>query len=385
MTESSGVQGLRADVAQAFAKQFGGEPTVWVRSPGRVNLIGEHTDYNDGFVLPIAIERQILLAARPGANNTMRLFSTTMGSGDTFSLDDIGHTKGWAEYPRGVAWSLGEAGFPVQPADIVLASDVPTGAGLSSSAAIEVGVGWTLASIGGFEVERARLAVLSRRAENAWVGVASGIMDQFIVALGRADHALLVDTRDLSYRLVPLPSGVSIVIADTNVKRGLVDSEYNARRAETAEAARLMGAASLRDVGWDEFETRSADLPELLKKRARHVVSENDRVLEAVAALQKGDVATVGRLMDASHVSLRDDYAVSHPRLDLLVEIARRVPGVYGARMTGAGFGGATVSLVADEAVPEFERVVAEQYAAATGQAPPIYVTRATDGVKVIE
>ncbi|MFN8472078.1 MAG: galactokinase [Anaerolineae bacterium] len=385
MTETSGVPQLKAEVGEAFEKQFGGEPAIWVRSPGRVNLIGEHTDYNDGFVLPIAIERQIILAARPAEDDTARLFSTTLGGGDSFSIGDISHTKGWAEYPRGVAWSLTEAGFPVRAADIVLASDLPTGAGLSSSAAIEVGVGWTLAAIGGFEIDRARLAVLSRRAENAWVGVASGIMDQFIVALGRADHALLVDTRDLSYRLVPLPSGVSIVIADTNVKRGLVDSEYNARRAETAEAARLMGAPSLRDVSWDEFDTRSADLPELLKKRARHIVSENTRVLEAVDALEKGDVETVGRLMDASHVSLRDDYAVSHPRLDLLVEIARSVPGVYGARMTGAGFGGATVSLVADDAVPEFQRVVAQKYAAETGQAPPIYVTRATDGVKVIE
>ena len=384
MTETSGVQPLKADVAQAFSKQFGGEPTIWVRSPGRVNLIGEHTDYNDGFVLPIAIERQIILAARPGQDDTARLYSTTMGSGDEFSIRDIGHTKGWADYPRGVAWALQEAGYALRAADIVLASDVPTAAGLSSSAAIEVGVGWTLASIGGFEVDRAQLAVLSRRAENEWVGVASGIMDQFIVALGRADHALLIDTRDLSYRLVPLPSGVSIVIADTNVKRGLVDSEYNARRAETAEAARRMGAASLRDVDWNDFETRSADLPELLKKRARHVVSENARVLDAVDALERGDIETVGRLMDASHASLRDDYAVSHPRLDLLVEIARSVPGVYGARMTGAGFGGATVGLVADEAVPEFQRTVAEKYRAATGQEPPVYVTRATDGVKVI-
>ena len=281
-------------------------------------------------------------------------------------------------------WALREAKYPIKTGDIALAGDVPLAAGLSSSAAFEVGLGWTLARLGSFSVERAKLAQLMKRTENQWVGVQSGIMDQFIVALGQAEHALLIDTRDLSFQAVPMPKGASVVIADTNVKRGLVTSEYNARREETAEAAKRLGVPSLRDVPWEGFEARAAELPERLRQRARHVVSENDRVLQAVKALRAGDVALFGHLMNESHRSLRDDYAVSHPNLDLLVDLARRQSGVYGARMTGAGFGGATVSLVADEAVPDFVREVGRGYTEATGAAPPIYVTRATNGVEVL-
>lgn len=380
----------RAQVYTAFRRQYGEEPHLWVRSPGRVNLIGEHTDYNDGFVMPIAIERQVVIAAKADMptvsatrleNKKIRIYSVNLREQDSFSPRRIRHARGWRDYGRGVAWALQEAGYPIQPGALALASDVPLGAGLSSSAAFEVGIGWTLALLGGFEVDRARLAKLMQRAENHWVGVASGIMDQFICALGQADHALLIDTRDLSYRAVPLPKGVSVVIADTNVKRGLVTSEYNARRAETAEAARVMGVKSLRDINGAGFETAAAGLSDLLRRRARHVVGENERVLQAARALEVGDLATVGHLMNESHRSLRDDYAVSHPNLDRLVEMARRAPGVYGARMTGAGFGGATVSLVADGAVADFEREVKQAYSQATGQPPPIYVTRAMDGV----
>ncbi len=369
-------------MAEAFGARFGGAPTLWVRSPGRVNLIGEHTDYNDGFVMPIAIERQVVLAARPARDGQdVRVYSANLQAEDAFDPRAPVHGEGWGEYARGVAWALGDAGVPLVAGEVVLASDVPLAAGLSSSAALEVGLGWTFSQLAGQTVERARLAQLMQKAENQWVGVASGIMDQFIAALGKADHALLIDTRDLSYRAVPLPQGVSVVIADTNVKRGLVDSEYNARRRETQAAAEQLGVKSLRDVPWQGFAARATALPDLLMRRARHVVSENDRVLQAAAALEAGDVETFGQLMNESHRSLRDDYAVSHPNLDMLVEMARRVPGVYGARMTGAGFGGATVSLVADAAVPDFEREVAQAYAAATGAPPPIYVTRATDGV----
>ena len=384
MTSPVGIEALREQVARAFSQQFGGAPTLWVRSPGRVNLIGEHTDYNDGFVLPIAIERQVTLAARPRDGVRVRVYSATLSARDEFDPHDLPHAQGWRDYARGVAWALREAGYPPPAVDIALASDVPLGAGLSSSAALEVGLGWTLTQVAGQSIDRARLAQLMQRAENGWVGVATGIMDQFIAALGQADHALLVDTRDLSYEAVPMPPGVSIVIADTNVKRGLVDSEYGARRRETAEAAHLMGAQSLRDVSAAEFDARAAALPDLLRRRAHHVVTESDRVLRTVAALEAGDLATVGEMMNESHRSLRDDYQVSHPNLDMLVEMARRVPGVYGARMTGGGFGGATVSLVANAAVPDFEGEVSRAYADATGQPPPIYVTRATDGVNAL-
>ena len=326
----------------------------------------------------------MLFGGRGGGAEKLRLYSATLKSGDQFNPAYLRHAKGWRDYARGVVWSLREAKYPIKPGDIALAGDVPLGAGLSSSAAFEVGLGWTLAHLSGFTVERAQLAQLMKRTENKWIGVQSGIMDQFIVALGQADHALLVDTRDLSYQSVPMPRGASVVIADTNVKRGLVTSEYNARRAETAEAAQRLGVASLRDVSWADFQARADELPDLLRRRARHVVSENDRVLQAVQALRAGDVARFGHLMNESHRSLRDDYEVSHPNLDLLVDLARRQPGVYGARMTGAGFGGATVSLVADEAAPDFVREVGKAYAEATGAPPPIYVTRATNGVEVL-
>lgn len=385
MTTPLRVEALREQVARAFADQLGVEPQFWVRSPGRVNLIGEHTDYNEGFVLPIAIERQAIFAACPRPDSAhVRIYSATLGDSDDFDPRDFQHADGWRDYARGVAWALRGDGYSLPAVDIALASDVPLGAGLSSSAAFEVGLGWTLAHAAGQTIDRVRLAQLMQRAENGWVGVATGIMDQFIAALGKQDHALLIDTRDLSYQTVPLPQSVSVVIADTNVKRGLVASEYNARRAETAEAARLLGVPSLRDVSAAEFDRRAVGLPSLLRRRAHHVVFENDRVLRTVEALAAGDVATAGDLMDASHRSLRDDYQVSHPNLDLLVDLARRQPGVHGARMTGAGFGGATVSLVDEGAVDDFRHEVARAYAEATGQPPPIYVTRATDGVAVI-
>jgi galactokinase len=323
------------------------------RAPGRVNLIGEHTDYNDGFVLPCAIDRFTVVDAEPHESRTMRVES--LGQADDFDLDSIEHTGTWRDYVRGVIERLQlERG-----ATLRIESDVPRGAGLSSSASLEVAVGRALSELGGEE-----LALLCQRAENEFVGVQSGIMDQFAVTLGRAGHALLLDCRDLTYRHIPIPGGVAIVVCDSHVRRSLTDSGYNTRRAECERAAAQLGLTSLRDATLEQV----ARLP-----RARHVVSENERTLRAAAALESGDCVTFGELMDASHASMRDDFEIVPPELDALAAATRAVDGCYGSRLTGGGFGGCTVSVVDGQAV-------AAVGAAAEARGATVYVCRASDG-----
>jgi galactokinase len=375
----------------AFARLFGGAPQIVVRAPGRVNLIGEHTDYNDGFVLPVAIDRQVLVAAAPRPDRAVHLYAMDFQAQVSFSLDDIRHDEQqrWSNYQRGVAWVLQEEGLDLVGLEAVITSDVPIASGLSSSAAIEVSMATTWQLLSGFELDPARLALLCQRAENQFVGANCGIMDQFISVLGRRDHALLIDCRSLDYRLVPLPPGVAIVVADTMKRRGLVDSEYNARRRECEEGARLLGehlpgVRALRDVTPQQFAEHAQKLPPVIRRRCRHVISENARVEGAVAALGAGDVAAFGELMVASHRSLRDDYQVSCWELDVMVEAALRMKGVHGSRMTGAGFGGCTVSLVADEAVEAFGQGVQAAYEAQTGRRPQIYVSLPSQGASKI-
>jgi len=288
-----------------------------------------------------------------------------------------------------VAWVLQGEGFTLPGLNAALTSDVPIGAGLSSSAAVEVATAYAWQVLGGLELDRVRLA-LCQRAENEFVGMNCGIMDQFISALGQRDSALLIDCRSLDYELVPIPARTAVVVADTRVRRDLVASEYNARRRECEEGVRLLqrylpGITALRDVSPAQFAEYQARLPDGVRQRCRHVVHENDRVLRAVAALRAGDLDTFGQLMDESHASLRNDYEVSCPELDALVMAAWRVAGVYGSRMTGAGFGGCTVSLVDEGAVEAFRERVASAYQAATGIAPEIYVCRAEAGVSVVD
>ncbi len=349
-----------------------------------MNLIGEHTDYNDGFVLPMAINREVAVVGAPRDDRRIRLYALNFDDEADFALDQLQRSKpaDWSDYPRGVAWVLREAGFDLVGFDGVLYGDVPIGSGLSSSAAIEMAVFMAFAAcqpaLAG--LDRVRAAKLAQRAENAFVGVNCGIMDQFVSALGQAGHALFIDCRSLDYAPVPMPDGMAVVVVDTAAPRSLAASAYNERRAQCEAAARLLGVPALRDLSPEIFAQRRAALPALVAQRAEHVIYENRRVLDAVAALRAGDVATFGRLMNESHDSLRDLYEVSSAELDAVVEIARGVSGVYGARMTGAGFGGCAIALAEQTAVDALRDAVMREYPARTGRQPSIYVCTANDG-----
>ncbi|MBC7258499.1 MAG: galactokinase [Chloroflexi bacterium] len=369
----------------AFRRQWGAEPVLCARAPGRVNLIGEHTDYNDGFVLPMAIDRDIWMAFRPREDRTVRLWSLDFGQASVFALDDFANdaSEPWSNYVRGVAWALGEKGIALRGLDAVIQGTVPIGAGLSSSAALEVAAGLALLASAGETLPPEELALACQRAENAFVGNRCGIMDQFVAVLGRAGHALFLDCRTLEYRHVPLPADFRIVVANSMVKRALVDSAYNERRSQCEEAARMLGVRALRDADEAALASARSRLSDVVYRRARHVITENARVEQAVAAMRRGEAETFGALMDASHASLRDDYEVSCRELDALVEIARRQVGCLGARLTGAGFGGCTVNLVRVDAVDAFVTALRRGYREQTGLEAEIYVCAAADGAGV--
>lgn len=372
-------------IRSQFEDSYGRPPAIVVAAPGRVNLIGEHTDYNEGYVFPVAIDRYICVAAAPQKDRHVSLRALNLGEGDAFSLSEIERgEKGWSNYPRGVALEIEKAGYRLQGMEAIIWGDLPMKAGLSSSAALEVAVAYTFQQLSDLQIRPLDLALLCQRAENEFVGLRCGLMDQLTVVWGKEGHALLIDCRSLTYEPIPIPSGVSVVVTDTKKERGLVDSQYNARRKECEEGARLLGVPSLRDISLEEFQKREGSLPPLIRRRVRHVVSENQRTLEAKEALKGGDLEAFGRLMYDSHHSLRYDFEVSCFELDTLVEAARKVSGVYGSRLTGAGFGGCTVSLVAQEAVPEFQTSVAKEYEEATAMKPPIYVFRAAQGVQEV-
>jgi len=375
-------------VAAAFAQRFDGAPQFVVRAPGRVNLIGEHTDYNDGFVLPMAIDRAVWIALRTRSDRRVFAYSLDMPHHADFSLDSLERGgPGWHEYLKGIAWALQEAGHVLHGWDGVIAGDVPIGAGLSSSAATEMAVARAFCAVSGLDWSPPAMALLGQRAESRWVGVNCGIMDQMISAAGRAGHALLIDCRTLETEPVPVPPGTAVLVLDTSTRRGLVDSAYNERRAQCDAAARALGAAALRDVRLEQLAA-AADrrlLDEITFRRARHVVTENARTLEAATALRGLDAAELGRLMIASHVSLRDDFQVSSPALNAMVACALGEPGCYGARMTGAGFGGCAVALADAGAAQALAGRVAACYGAITGLAPSVYVCQAADGAGLVE
>jgi galactokinase len=375
---------MTADIAalkHAFEAQFGRAPERIAEAPGRVNLIGEHTDYNGGFVLPVAIDRTVAVALAQRGDGVIRAFSVDYGQCDEFAAERVrrfmGTRGGWRDYVRGVVWALLDEQIAVAGADIAITGDVPQGGGLSSSAAIEVAVAGALTAES--PIEPRDLALLCQKAENLFVRVQSGIMDQFASALGRAGHALFIDCRSLDYEPVPLPPGVAIVVIDSKVPRKLGETAYNRRREKCEEAARTLDVASLRDADEAMLTLLSGDV----LKRARHVITENARVLAAVAALRSGDLPALGHLLGASHASLRDDFEVSTPELDLLVELAGGVDGAVGSRLTGAGFGGCTVNLVQEEAVERFKETVVTEYKQRTGLGAEVHVCRAVDGLRV--
>jgi galactokinase len=382
------------DQAQLLPDKFTamfGLPAALYRAPGRVNLIGEHTDYNQGFVLPAAIDLCCWAAASRRGDERLVIYSGDFAEPIECELRDpqLRPTGKWWDYPFGVARELQRAGYRLRGANLYLRADVPIGAGLSSSAAIEVCVGYALLDLSGHAIDRTRLALLCQRAENEFVGTRCGIMDQFVSCHGQAGHAVLLDCRSLEYRLVPIPAQLQLVICNTMVKHKLASSEYNARRAQCEEGVRRLAqvlphVSSLRDVTLRELDEHRGAMTETIYRRCRHVVTENDRVHKLAAALQDGEISALHQLLADSHRSLRDDYEVSCAELDLMVDLACRQKGVFGARMTGAGFGGSTVNLVNAADAPEFQRRVAAAYHSATGLTPDIYVCQASQGAGAV-
>jgi len=376
---------MTADVPalrDAFERQFGRAPELIAEAPGRVNLIGEHTDYNDGFVLPAAIDRTVSVALARRDDDVIRAYSLDYDQCDEFRsglVRRFAGSRGWRDYLRGVVWALADSQYALTGADIAITGDVPKGAGLSSSAAIEMALAGALTRASGIDIDRRLLAQLCRRAENFFVDVNSGIMDQYASALGRAGHALLIDCRSLEAEPVPLPDGVAIVLIDSRVQRRLAETPYNRRREECAEAAQELRFDSLRDATPEMLPRLTGDL----LKRARHVVTENERVLAAVDALRSGDLHRLGALMAESHASMRDDFEASVSEIDLLVEIAKQTPGVVGARLTGAGWGGCTVNLVREPDVAAFVARVTGEFAKQTGLTAEAHACRAGDGMRV--
>ena len=377
---------LSDTVKQGFQDEFGEAPTHIVRAPGRVNLIGEHTDYNDGFVFPMAIDRATFIALRPREDNKVVAISLDMGDRRDFALDDLRRPKKtqWIDYLVGVAWALGERGYRLRGWEGVVSGDVPIGSGLSSSAALELVTARAFYEVSGFEWDAGAMALAGQAAENEWLGVKCGIMDQMISAAGIADRALLIDCRSLETASAPLPPDTVVVILDTNTRRGLVDSKYNERRAQCEAAARHFGVTALRDVDRESFARREHELEALMRRRARHVITENERTLRARDAMNAGDPVTLGQLMIESHISLRDDFEVSSPALDAIVDCANAEAACYGARMTGAGFGGCAVALVKAEAAAEFAERVRVCYTAATEHEPNITITSASKGAETV-
>ncbi|HVF91444.1 MAG TPA: galactokinase [Blastocatellia bacterium] len=371
---------------ERFKALYDGRPDIF-RAPGRVNLIGEHTDYNEGFVMPSAIGFYTWVAIARREDRKLQVHSLNFSESMEFDLDEanprpLGH---WSDYVRGVAVMLEKEGHRLAGASMVIEGEVPIGSGLSSSAAIEVAAGYAMVASCGLDVSKIELALLCQRAENEFVGARVGIMDQFISCYGEAGKALMLDCRSLDYRPLPLDPDARLVICNTMVKHALASGEYNTRRAECEAGVlhlkkRLPDVRTLRDVTFAELSEYGRDMPEVIFRRCRHVVTENARVLEAADALAVGDLRSFGRLMAASHRSLRDDYEVSCRELDIMVDLSSGREGVYGARMTGGGFGGCTINLVRSENVSDFKREVANGYEEATKIAPEIYICAAASG-----
>jgi galactokinase len=373
-----------------FAELYGGHPTVY-RAPGRVNLIGEHTDYNDGFVMPAALNLYTYVAVTPRPDRRLRVYSENFDEACDVDLDSIrpGKSGHWSDYVRGVAGVLESSGYKLRGADLAIASEVPLGSGLSSSAALEVSTAWALLSNSEINVDRNAIPQICQQAEHLYPETKCGIMDQFISCHGRAGHALMLDCRSLDFQLLPLPGDVRLMVCNTMVRHDHASGGYNTRQGECQEGLRALQQAlpeirALRDVTIGELEQHRSRLSPLIYKRIRHVVTENERVKMAASALQAADMAKLGELMADSHRSLRDDYEVSTPELDLMVELARDQKDVYGARMTGGGFGGCTINLVHSARAGEVQQRLEQNYEAKTGLSPTIIICEASDGAGAV-
>ena len=376
---------LMDTVVKKFKELYGCEPMAVVRAPGRVNLIGEHTDYNDGFVLPMAIDRSFWIALSPREDAQVEVYSLDLDETDKFDAVNPSHNPGhWGEYLRGIAWYLTKQGHILNGWRGVAAGDIPIGAGLSSSAGVELATARAFCAVSGIEWDAVEMAKASQHTEIEWVGVNCGIMDQLISATGVAGHAVLIDCRSLELVKVPLPAGTSVIVLDTSTRRGLVDSAYNERRRQCEEAAGYFGVPALRDVSLAEFEAKASGMPLLTQKRAKHVISENERTLKAAEVMKNGDAKSLGILMNESHLSLAEDFEVSSDALNAIVAISQSRPECYGARMTGAGFGGCGVALVNADQVEEFSSYVRERYRKETGLKAKLYICEAAAGATMI-
>lgn len=377
---------IEQQVHEKFQQLYGESPTFVIRAPGRVNLIGEHTDYNDGFVLPLAIDRAVWIALRPRSDRHVKAFLIDFNEEVEFNLDMLSKAAtSPLEYMKGVAWALQEGGYLLNGWEGVIGGDVPIGAGLSSSAALELATAKAFNAVSKFVWDEAEMAKMGRKAENQWVGVNTGIMDQMISAAGKANHALLIDCRSLETTPAPFPPNTVVVVLDTSTRRGLVGSAYNERREQCEAAARYFGVSALRDVSLAEFEAKQNGLDDTTRRRARHVITENERTIAAKDAMFKEDAVTLGQLMNASHISMRDDFEISTSALNAMVECAQGHSACYGARMTGGGFGGAAVALVDIAQVDDFVATVSKCYQDATQYKPQIYVCAATDGAAIVK
>jgi galactokinase len=382
-------QQIRTKLVDEFRQRFDAMPRLF-RAPGRVNLIGEHTDYNQGLVMPAAIGKGIWAAVAPRTDRKIVVCSRQFVEPFEFELDEAAGKRGlWTDYVQGVVISLRDAGFPLQGASILIHGEVPFGAGLSSSAALEIATAFALTQLAGKNIDPIEMARLCQKAENEFVGARCGIMDQFISSLGERAHCLLIDCRSLEYSNLRLPDDICLVVCNTMVKHANATGEYNTRRAQCEEGvARLTqllpNISSLRDVSASQLQQCCLGLPELIRKRCWHVVSEIQRVQDAAQALRQRDLFWFGELMRRSHCSLRDNYEVSCRELDLMVEIASRQKGVLGARMTGGGFGGCTINLVRRNVAEHFKNNVTSEYEHAIGAAPEIYITEASSGVSEV-
>jgi len=380
------VNGIR----RGHARRFGAEPAVFL-APGRVNLIGEHTDYAGGFVMPAAIDFGTLAAISPRNDGRIVIWSENVHEEVAHPVQSLPRNGGghWSDYPLGVVQVLREAGFAVPAFSLTVWGDVPLGAGLSSSASIEVATALAVFSVAGGEPEREEVAKLCQRAENTYVGASCGIMDQFIACRGAEDHALLLDCRSLEYRLAPIPQHLRLVIANTMVKHAHAGGEYGTRRAEVEEGTRILQGHRpeielLRDATLDDLEKWGARMPDNVLRRCRHVITENLRTVAAADALEAGNLKKLGDLMAAAHASYRDDFEASCEEADTMVHLAQRLPGIIGARLTGGGFGGCTVNLVEAERAESFSSRLKEEYRVATGITAEIYRCHASAGAHAV-
>lgn len=382
-----------ADLIAEFTQQFSVRPTHATIAPGRVNLIGEHTDYNDGFVLPVALDRDVRVVFRARDDRQVRLYAVEFDNWAEFSLDSLTYNEDvfWSNYAMGVAWALRERDIELTGLDAVISGNVPRGSGLSSSAALEISCALALlaASDQTDTIAGPQLAQAAQHAENEFVGVNCGIMDQFISMLGAEQHALLIDCRSLDYQRVSFPAEAALVIGNTKASRSLANSAYNERRQQCETGVALLQEVlpdirALRDVSSQQLETHKDLLPSLIYRRCHHVVSENERVLATVEALDQGDLEKVGRLMDASHASLRHDYEVSSQALDAMVAAMKSGPGCYGARLTGAGFGGCAVALVEKGQEQAVREAIFDQYAQTMNIWPEVYISPPSAGARIV-